>query len=239
MSKITDTAHKKLKESLTKSPFEVLSQINLNDKVKIKPDRSKSKYISWADAWAEVKKHYPKASWRILYHFTGNGADGGVDLPYLSTPLGILVRTEVTIGGETQSMQLPVLDGANNALKENPYTFETKYGQKTVKAATMFDINSSIMRCLVKNLSLFGLGLYIYTDDTMPESNKPKEPAKNQVREVITLDHELFPQVKAYVQNYAKKREWQMIMKQLKTKYSISNKEVLDELTKTYQDANS
>ena len=220
----------------TKTPFEVLSQINLNDKVKIKPDKSKAKYISWSDAWAEVKKHYPTASWRIVNHFTGNGTDGGVELPYLSSPLGILVRTEVTIGGETQSMQLPVLDGANQALKEKPYTIETKYGQKTIKAATMFDVNSAIMRCLVKNLSLFGLGLYIYTDDTMPESNKPT-PAKNQVREIITIDHELFPQVKAFVVSNAKKKDWQLIMKQLKSKYSISDKKVLEELTKAYKDA--
>jgi len=218
----------------TKKPYEVLSQINLNDKVKIKPNASKAKYITWADAWAEVKKHYPSASWEVVNYWSGN--DKGVNTPYLSTPLGIMVSTKVTIEGETQTMQLPVLDGGNNALKEIPYTIETKYGSKSIKSATMFDVNTSIMRCLVKNLSLFGLGLYIYTDDTMPESNE-KPPAKNQVREVITIDHELYPQVKAYVQRHANKKDWQLIMKQLKSKYSISGHIVLAELQKAYNDA--
>jgi hypothetical protein len=218
----------------TKKPYEVLSQVNLNDKVKIKPNASKAKYITWADAWAEVKKHYPSASWEVVNYWAGN--DQGVNTPYLSTPLGIMVSTKVTIDGETQTMQLPVLDGGNNALKEIPYTIETKYGSKSIKSATMFDVNTSIMRCLVKNLSLFGLGLYIYTDDTMPESNTT-EPAKNQVREVITINHELFPQVKAYVVANAKKKDWQLIMKQLKSKYSISDSKVLEELQKSYNDA--
>jgi hypothetical protein len=218
----------------TKKPYEVLSQVNLNDKVKIKPNASKAKYITWADAWAEVKKHYPSASWEVVNYWSGN--DQGVNTPYLSTPLGIMVSTKVTIEGEILSMQLPVLDGGNNALKESPYTIETKYGSKSIKAATMFDVNTSIMRCLVKNLSLFGLGLYIYTDDTMPESNTT-DPAKNKVRQIITLEHELFPQVKSFVVTNAKKKDWQLIMKQLKTKYSISGNLILEELQKAYNDA--
>ena len=35
----------------------------------------------------------------------------------------------------------------------------------------MFDINKTIMRCLVKNLSLFGLGLYIYQGEDMPNDD--------------------------------------------------------------------
>jgi hypothetical protein len=218
----------------TKTPFEVLSQVNLNDKVKVKPNASKAKYITWSDAWAEVKKHYPNANWEVQTYWSVN--ESGVHKPYLSTSLGIMVGTKVTIDGLTHTMQLPVLDSGNNALKEQPYTISTKYGSKSIKAATMFDINTSIMRCLVKNLSLFGLGLYIYTDDTMPESNEVA-PAKNQVRSVITTDHELFPQVKQYVITNAKKKDWQLIMKQLKSKYSISDNKVLAELQKAYGNA--
>ena len=32
----------------------------------------------------------------------------------------------------------------------------------------MFDINTAIMRCLVKNLAMFGLGLYIYAGEDLP-----------------------------------------------------------------------
>ena len=36
----------------------------------------------------------------------------------------------------------------------------------------MFDINKTVMRCLVKNLAMFGLGLYIYAGEDLPEDIK-------------------------------------------------------------------
>ena len=36
----------------------------------------------------------------------------------------------------------------------------------------MFDVNKTIMRCLVKNLAMFGLGLYIYAGEDLPEEQK-------------------------------------------------------------------
>jgi hypothetical protein len=33
----------------------------------------------------------------------------------------------------------------------------------------MFDINKTLMRCLTKNLAMFGLGLYIYAGEDLPE----------------------------------------------------------------------
>ena len=64
------------------------------------------------------------------------------------------------------------MDSNNNAMKDKPYEYTTKYGTKTVDSADMFDINKTIMRCLVKNLAMFGLGLYIYAGEDLP----PKEP---------------------------------------------------------------
>ena len=81
--------------------------------------------------------------------------------------------TSVTIEGETLEMWLPVMDGANNAMMDAPYTFTTRYGEKAVNKATMFDINKTIMRCLTKNLAMFGLGHYIYAGEDIPES-KPE-----------------------------------------------------------------
>ena len=61
-------------------------------------------------------------------------------------------------------------------MKAAPYEYTTKFGKKTVEAATMFDINKTIMRCLTKNLAMFGLGLYIYAGEDLPESeDAPKE----------------------------------------------------------------
>jgi len=65
------------------------------------------------------------------------------------------------------------MDGANKAQKSVEYKYNTKFnGEKTVEAATMFDINTAIMRCLTKNLALFGLGLYIYAGEDLPEGGE-------------------------------------------------------------------
>jgi hypothetical protein len=72
-------------------------------------------------------------------------------------------------------MWLPVMDGRNKAMKAEPYTytvrdFKTKQQvEKTVEAFTMFDVNKTIMRCLVKNLAMFGLAIYIYAGEDLPD----------------------------------------------------------------------
>lgn len=81
-----------------------------------------------------------------------------------------MCHTEVTIEGETLEMWLPVMDGANKSMLKKPYTYKTKYGDKAVEAATSFDVNKTIMRCLVKNLAMFGLGLYIYAGEDLPDT---------------------------------------------------------------------
>jgi ornithine carbamoyltransferase len=81
-----------------------------------------------------------------------------------------MCHTEVTIAGETLEMWLPVMDGANKSMKKEPYTYQTRFGEKTVEGATTFDINKTIMRCLVKNLAMFGMGIYIYAGEDLPET---------------------------------------------------------------------
>ena len=133
--------------------FEELNAINVNEKTeKKKSGNTELTYLSWTWAWAEVKKRYPDAHYEIIMH------DG---LPYVyDENTGYMVFTTVTIQDITHMMWLPVMDGANKAMKNKPYTYSTKYsGEKSVEAATMFDVNKTIMRCLVKNLAMFGLGL--------------------------------------------------------------------------------
>lgn len=155
----------------TKSTFDVLSAINVNDKVEKKSNLT---YLSWAWAWSEVKKAYPDATYRIV-------VDETTSKPYFyDENLGYMVITQVNINGETLEMWLPVMDGANKAMMAKSYTYSTRYGDKTVEAATMFDINKTLMRCLVKNLAMFGLGLYIYAGEDLPES----EPTQIQLSQV-------------------------------------------------------
>lgn len=148
--------------------FEKLSQINVNDKTE---EKNGLTYLSWAWAWQEFKKVYPEATYTIKRNEQG--------LPYIyDENLGYMVFTEVTVGNLAHEMWLPVMDGANKSMKDKAYTYQvTDYKtkqkvEKTVQPATMFDINKTIMRCLTKNLAMFGLGLYIYAGEDLPETIK-------------------------------------------------------------------
>ena len=147
--------------------FNALSNLDLSDKCE---KRESLTYLSWANAWSEFKSAYPSATYEILKNENG--------LPYFSDPnLGIMVFTEVTVDDVTHQMWLPVMDSKNKAMKLQPYTYQVwdnykkAYVEKTVQAASMFDINKTLMRCLVKNLAMFGLGLYIFQGDDLPEKS--------------------------------------------------------------------
>ena len=135
-------------------------------------------YLSWASAWQVAKENFPD----IEYEIEKNPETG---LPYWYDPLtGYMVFTKVTLGSQTHEMWLPVMDGTNHAMKAEPYEVQTKYKKFTVQAATMTDINKTIMRCLVKNLSIFGLGLYIYRGEDLPidtEQSQPAQPANKPI----------------------------------------------------------
>ena len=147
--------------------FNALSNLDLSDKCE---KRESLTYVSWSNAWSEFKSAYPSATYQILKNENG--------LPYFSDPnLGIMVFTEVTVDDVTHQMWLPVMDSKNKAMKLEPYTysvwnnFKKAFEEKTVQGASMFDINKTLMRCLVKNLAMFGLGLYIFQGDDLPEKS--------------------------------------------------------------------
>lgn len=140
--------------------FETLNSVNVNEFTEKKEGLT---YLTWSKAWEEVKKRFPGASYTIWKNENG--------LPYTYDPLtGYMVYTSVTIEDVTHEMWLPVMDSKNRPMKSEPYEYTTKYGTKTVAAATMFDVNKAIMRCLTKNLAMFGLGLYIYNGEDLPQS---------------------------------------------------------------------
>lgn len=170
--------------------FKTLSQINVNGMVDKKQTGGTTlTYLSWASAFQVAKENYPD----LEYEIERNPETG---MPYWYDPLtGYMVFTKMTIGGQTHEMWLPVMDGTNHAMKAEPYEVQTKYKKFKVPAATMCDINKAIMRCLVKNLSMFGLGLglYIYRGEDLPEgesqaqntaqpANKPIEKAQPQAQ---------------------------------------------------------
>jgi len=163
--------------------FTTLNAINVNKYVEKKNNLS---YLTWSYAWAEVKKVKPDAVYNIKKF-------GEQQLPYVyDEETGYMVFTDVTIDGITHEMWLPVMDGANKAMKSTPYTYQVKeyksgkwtggFIDKSVDAADMFDINKTIMRCLVKNLAMFGLGLYIYAGEDLPEE---EADAGNKLKDII------------------------------------------------------
>ena len=172
--------------------FQDLVQVNCMDKTEKKWNLT---YLSWAWAWAEVATRYD-AEYKIeMFDWK----------PYIfDENLGYLVMTTVTIWGHSRTMQLPVMDGQNNAQKNVKYEI-TKYGKKyNVEPANMFDINTAIMRCMTKNLAIFGLGHNIFAGEDLPptidadwkievyDEDKPKPATKKQIADIEAITIELW-----------------------------------------------
>lgn len=143
--------------------FIELNQIDVNEHTEKKGNFT---YLSWAFAWAEVKKKYPDATFNV-HRF------GEDNKPYLlDDDLGYMVFTDLTINDITHEMWLPVMDYRNQAIQKG--------------GASMMDINKAIMRCLVKNIAMHGIGLYIYAGEDLPEE-EVVPVSKEQVKEINEL----------------------------------------------------
>ena len=101
-------------------------------------------YLSWAWAWAEALKADEDATYKV--EMFG-------DKCYMDINGTAMVFVTVTMFGKAMTCQLPVMDFRNKAIL-NPDAFA---------------VNTAIMRCMTKALSLHGLGLYIYAGEDLPE----------------------------------------------------------------------
>lgn len=128
-----------------KSVFEVLNAINVNGHTEKKNGLT---YLSWAWAWAEVKKHYPDAFYTIYENKDG--------LNYHTDGRTCWVKTGVTIEGLEHIEYLPVLD-------------RTSHSSLLLNSVTSWDVNKAIQRSLTKAVARHGLGLYIYAGDDLSE----------------------------------------------------------------------
>lgn len=172
--------------------FRSLIQTNVNDHIE---QKGKLSYLSWSWAWQEFKLRAPDATYKV--HMFEHTIGGNTVLrPYThDNDLGYMVFTEVTALGQTHTMWLPVMDSANRALKSSPYPIKIANRDRsgvedvktiTIPAATMTDINKTIMRCLVKNIAMFGLGLYIYAGEDLP-TDLVEPASEEQVKRMIEL----------------------------------------------------
>lgn len=214
--------------------FKILNKIDVTDKTDKKKDQRGKEltYLSWAWAWAEIKKMYPAAQYEIK-KFENN-------LPYIHDPnTGYMVFTSVTIENFTHEMWLPVMNGNNKAMKSTPYEYTTQYGKKTVEAATMFDINKTIMRCLTKNLAMFGLGLYIFAGEDLPEVEEetpaPKETKAAPQKETKAAPKEIKKEIKQIEKEEEKIAEKKIAeIENLATKVNLDAVKVKDWISKKF-----
>jgi hypothetical protein len=144
---------------MEKNYFQVLNQIDVSGKVEKKNGLS---YLSWAWAWAELKKIHPTAIYTIYenaqgwnYHTDGRTA---------------WVKTGVTVEGIEHIEFLPVMNLRNASIP--------------LEQLTSTDVNKTIQRSLTKAVARHGVGLFIYAGEDLPES----DDGKPQVKEVKPAD---------------------------------------------------
>lgn len=131
-------------EEVPMTLFEKLNSINVNDKAEQKNGLT---YLSWAWAWAELKKACPEANYTIY-----ENADGW---NYHTDGKTCWVKTGVTADGIEHIEYLPVMDFRNKSIP--------------LENVTSFDVNKAIQRSLTKAVARHGLGLYIYAGEDLPE----------------------------------------------------------------------
>jgi hypothetical protein len=129
------------------SIFELLNGINVNEKTEKKNGLT---YLSWAWAWAEVKKVVPDATYTIYERQTEYGP-----VNYFTDGRTCWVKTGVTLNGLEHIEQLPVMDFKNRSIP--------------LESVSSTDINKAIQRSLTKACARHGLGLYIYAGEDLPE----------------------------------------------------------------------
>jgi hypothetical protein len=116
-------------------------------------------YLSWAWAWAEALKADEDATFNV--EMFG-------DKCFMDINGTAMVFVTVTMFRKSMTCQLPVMDFRNKAIL-NPDAFA---------------VNTAIMRCMTKALSLHGLALYLYAGEDLPEGE-----SESDVNVGMMIDH--------------------------------------------------
>lgn len=141
-------------------------------------------YVSWAYAWALIKKNYPTATYTIYENASG--------CFYHTDGKTCWVKTGVTIEGLEHIEYLPVMDNRNNSIPLNQ--------------VTSFDVNKAIQRSLTKACARHGLGLKVYAGEDLPVEgeetprNAPQTAPVQQARNINQYQANA-PQRQVYNQN--------------------------------------
>ncbi len=150
---------------MSKTVFNTLKTINVNEMTEKK---GKFTYLSWAHAVETLKSNFPEATWTV-HEFPLKLDTSEYTVPYMLDPMTghAFVKVSVTVDDTTLEQVHPVLNHMN----------------KPIPKPDAFAVNTAVMRCLAKAISLHGLGLYIYQGEDLPVLSK-KEEQQAKVDEV-------------------------------------------------------
>ena len=133
-----------------KNYFEQLNSVDVGEHIEKKNGLS---YLSWVWAWAEVKKRFPDANFKVYER-----EDGCI---YWTDGRTCWVKTGVILNGIEHIDHLPVMDYRNKSIP--------------IENITSIDVNKAIKRSLTKSCALHGLGLYVYAGEDLPEADANKK----------------------------------------------------------------
>lgn len=146
---------------MSENIFKILNDVNVNGHTEKKNGLT---YLSWAWAWAEVKKAFPGANYNVY-----ENADGW---NYFTDGKTAWVKTGVVINGLEHIEYLPVMDYKNKSIP--------------LEAITSFDVNKAIQRSLTKACARHGLGLYIYAGEDLPENSEERKALEGDLDKAIS-----------------------------------------------------
>ncbi len=150
--------------------FTLLYGTDVSDKIK---QKNGLKYISWAVAWAEIKKVHPEAFYTVYnQHFKlttgeeGNLMETEYDRPWFDDGRTGWVRVGVTINGLEHIVELSIMNHKNQPIAASEITSATA--------------NNSKQRALAKACAEHGIGLYVYEGEDLPESVKKQKKEQDE-----------------------------------------------------------
>ena len=201
--------------------FQKLYDIDVKEKMKKKNGLN---YVSWAAAWAEVKKIYPDAT----YHIYERETPDGLIINYFTDGKTCWVKTGVTINNIEHIEDLPVMDFKNQSI--------------TLDKVTSSDVNKAIQRSLTKACARHGFALYIYEGEDIPETVKKEK--KEQDEELTNQKNALIELMGILIDGGANKDDIYAIIAKhnggKKNPTSIDNVEVCakitDDINKKYKE---
>jgi hypothetical protein len=192
-----------------------LLKLNVNEHTEKKGNLT---YLSWAWAWAEALKADPAATFKLETF----GMYG--DKCYMDINGTAMVFVTVTMFGKPMTCQLPVMDSSNKAIPLAGYTAVNKHGKEYRVECDAFAVNTAIMRCMTKALSLHGLGLYIYAGEDLPEGESSlEEKIADAIRTLYALGDEagMYGEWESIADNEVRLSVWALLKPDTKVRSAI------------------